>query len=301
MSKTKQFFIALPLLIALVLSSFMFSACGKKQEFTINGTLGTDANTVVNGLIEKVYNATVIKDDKDADENPIYNYTLAEIQELIPGVEFYVKAGTFKNIDKINKISLGGYTFTAGDDTQLSIGNNNFIIDDAFKVDGDKLYIAANIVAFEAVSSDKIKLNDKEFDFRVADRASALNITNVAFRDTTNTVTHVADKTNAYSMNITNGTNSLLIKYEDISADDIILTRKVLNGELQGYGLTGLDTVNSESVFMFYPMGWANTNEKYDTMYETRNGKTMVYDFYVVDNGVAKVELNYNITPREAE
>lgn len=301
MTKIKKSLLALPLLIALLFTSFMLIGCGKKAEFSLSQDLLSKANTVVNNLVANVFDAETLKGDKDSAGKEKYNYTVDEIKAVIPSAEFYVQVGTFKNIKNLEKISIGNYTFKAGEDVKVSIGNSNFIVDDAFVVEGDKLLVSANIIAFESFSANKIKLNDAEFDFNIQDPAKNISVTNIKFNSGKNTVVKSTTQEDTYNLSIVNGTNPLLIDYEGKQNTDVVFTRKVVDGVLTGYGITALDTVNGEKFFMFYPMGWAANETSYNQEREAKNGKTLEYEFYVANKGVAKVNFVYDIAAYSAE
>lgn len=300
MSKVKKSLLALPLLIALFFTSFMLTGCGKPAELNLSKDLQSKANAVVNNLVTNVYNAESLKGDKDLAGEEKYNYTFNEIKSVIPSAEFYVEVGTFKNIKKLEKISVGQYTFKAGEDVKISIGNSNFIKDDAFMVKGDKLLVSANIIAFEASSAKTIKLNDAEFDLNIQNEDKTVSVTNIGFRVGKNSIEESKTEENTYNLTIVNGTDPLLIDYDGKESTDVIFTRKVVDGVLTGYGVTGLDTVNAEKFLMFYPMGWANNETLYNEVRDAKNGKTLAYEFYVANKGIAKVNFVYNIAEYSA-
>ena len=300
MTKVRKSFLVLPLLFTVFVTAVMFSACGKTAELTLSENLADKASIVVNNIVQNVYNAPALKDDVDANDEQKYEYSFSEVKQLIPEAEFYVEVGTFKNIDELKTLTIGDYTFKADDKISVSVGNSNFIKDKAFVVDQNKLLVCANIVVFES-NSEKIKLNDAEFNFDIRQKIGTIEVESIVFRNGKNTIQKDANASNKYNLSIVNGTDSLLIDYANKEADDTVFTRKVVDGVLTGYGVTKLDVVNAESYFMFYPVGWANTQTAYDEARQAKNGKTLAYEFYVAGKGMAKLNFAYDIAEYSPE
>ena len=159
MTKTiKKSLTMLAVLVILVMSVFVLSACGKDAKFEVSSNVKTNTNAVINNLVENVYNNATDLGKKTT-------YSVAQVQEKIDGFTYYVELGTMSNIDQVNSISFGNLTFKADQTFYLSIGNSNQLLDKIFYVQDNKLYVAAPVVAFEAVENAKIKINNNEFDF----------------------------------------------------------------------------------------------------------------------------------------
>ena len=187
MSKTlKKSLSILATIILLTISLFMLTACGDDEEppvtptpsasFQTSSNVKTNTNAVIDNLVENVYNNATDLGKKTT-------YSVAEVQEKIDGFTYYVELGTMSNIDQVNSISFGNLTFKADQTFYLSIGNSNQLLDKVFYVQENKLYVAAPVVAFEAVENVKIKINDNEFNFDLDTTATSINLTNVAFND----------------------------------------------------------------------------------------------------------------------
>ena len=127
MSKTlKKSLSILSVLVILIMSVFVLSACGKDAKFEVSSNVKTNTDAVINNLVENVYN-------NKTDLGTKTTYSAAEVQEKIDGFTYYVELGTMSNIDDIKSISFGNLTFNADQTFNLSIGK---II-----VRGDKIWI----------------------------------------------------------------------------------------------------------------------------------------------------------------
>ena len=257
------------------------------QDLVVVNTLKADAEAIVNAMVASVYN-NVEDLGKETD------YTVAQIQEKIEGFEYYVEVGTIYNIDTVNTISFNGFEFASDQIYYLSIGNDNFIKDKVFYVQDGKLYVAAPIVTFEAVEHTTIKVNDNEFAFDLAIETQPIEITDVKFNGSNNTVEETGD--NAYTLNIKSGTEFVGLFYEEAEANDVVIIKHALNDGSVSYSLTTLDNTAYGYCLGFYPVGWVV--DMADVNYEKYQGSTWDYTLYIVNKGVtANMDLTINILP----
>ena len=259
------------------------------QDFVFNSTVKTDADTYVNLMAKSVYNnSTALGKETE--------YTVAQIQEKIEGFIYYVEVGVFYNLgNEITTFTINNDTYNVNDTFRLSIGNSNYIVDKVFYIDGNKLYVATPIIAFEVKKNSTIKLNDYEFAFDLTYEHTLIEITDVKFNGDDNTVAAIDGQENAYIVNIKDATEFVGLYYAEAEADDVVVTKKIFDGKVN-YGLTGLDSTSSGPCLGFYPVNY--TDNVAEIKYETYQGKTYDYTMFVLGRGLtANVELTINILP----
>lgn len=287
MSKTiKKSLTMLAVLVILVMSVFVLSACGKDAKFEVSSNVKTNTDAVINNLVENVYN-------NKTDLGTKTTYSVAEVQEKIDGFTYYVELGTMSNIDDIKSISFGNLTFKAGQTFNLSIGNSNQLLDKIFYVQDNKLYVAAPVVAFEAVENAKIKINNNEFDFDLESTATPIKLTNVAFNSNcSSNAVKVSDT--EYTLNIRSGKEYAGLYYKDATADDVIITKRLLNGEFNGYGMVQPVQGSNGYCSYFYAVGWVEDFNKVNV--EKFDGAVYDYSIYITNqDAVANVKVNINV------
>ena len=105
---------------------------------------------------------------------------------------------------------------------------------------------------------------------------------------------------NEYDLTFKDARTYLKLYYDGASANDVVLTRKVLsesgNSELNGninYGLTKVEAETNNPVG-FYPIGYS-TNALDETWKTWYDGAIMNYDVYVVGGEIYNVKLNFKI------
>ncbi len=300
MSKTKKSFIILPLVIAVIITSFILSACGdKKAKFNIDSDIKTNSNAIISALTDKAYNKLVAADEA-------HILTFAELKQELSNPEgltnYYVEIGSVENINKINSISLGGATFNQGADFMFSIGNNNFVKDKAFVVEDNKLSVAAPIIAFEIVNTNKISINGTEYDFAISNKPEELQINQTPTflagtnKKEDNTISAVENATNQFDVTIKDATEMLkfMPKNADVNSSTVYL-RKFTNA--QGNISYGLTKAEGDGAYGSYVVGYHTDFSQIQTaQYEGKN----TIDLYLVDGGMATIVLNITLqNPQE--
>lgn len=242
-----------------------------------------DVEATVNALYEKVYNSNKLGKET--------TYTYEELLlALGEDVDYYVELGTVHNIPEIYNIKIGETFFRKDQKVKVSIGNNNFIEDEVFYFDENKLYVSAGVLMFEGMNSSSIEINGKLF--RISKYAvNNIAVTGLNYRGTENSATIVPDSVNEYDIEVGTAKDYLEIFYTSVSADDIIITRKENNGVLS-YGLTGTDGDPEHLHLGYYPVGYYNNP---DDIPETFDGSIINYQFYVIGKGMASVKLNVTL------
>lgn len=258
------------------------------ENLAVKTDLKTAVDTAINGLTANVYNKLTAST----------KFTVEEAKAIVPTLEYYVEVGTITATDNVASITLGGTTFTKGQKVAVSVGNNAFIEDIAYYVEGGKLYVAAPIIAFETKADSKIKLNDTEYNLNLDPVTATVDFTANYEVGAQSTITPVDGNANKYTLNIKDGTKWVEFTTEGVTAESVFLTKKGWLGGKLTYGLTAPDVARAEGatghVLAFYPIGWVPA-ESYDqtAIHNTYDGATMVYEVYLVGVGTATVTFHY--------
>lgn len=275
-------------LVVLVISAFALSACGDKPSPSFEAASNVKATTIeiIDDFFERVYNNSSVLGTKTT-------YSVEQIQNKVADFEYYVEVGTIKDINEVKSISLNDTSFTENQTFYLSIGNANQLLDKVYYVEESKLYVAAPVVAFETVDNAKIKINNNEFNFDLDVTIDQINLTNVAFNTgANNTASKVSDT--EYDLTIKSGTEYAGLYYNGASTSDTIITKRMLNGELNGYGIVNPLNGSNGPCSYFYPVGWVENPA--DINYEKFDGATFDYSLYIVSqHKLANVKLNVDV------
>lgn len=293
MKKFKNLILTLSIAVVMVFGSLLISACGTNEKLTINNNVKTQADAIIENLISTAYNNSTLLGTKT-------DYTVAQMKEIISDFEYYVEVGTLENVNKLNSISFNTTKFENSENANtfaLSIGNKNFIKDKIFYVDNNKLFVAAPVIAFETVENSKIKINNKEFAFDINPVSTKLDFTAQFQSGSLSTVEAVSGKTNEFNVTLKDSNKWLGLYTQGTEKSSVFLTKKVLNGELQGYGLTLAENAENYPL-AFYPKYSSTFN--YNEISSALNGKTLEYNIYLVGKGTAQVKLNYTVVNPEA-
>ena len=286
--KNKFFNFAL-MLCLIIPCMFVFCGCGPTANFTAQENIKESAQAIVDDIATNLYNNTAVYGTST-------QYSVAQIKQKDTDFNYWVKIGAIENFDAVDSITINGTKFTKAQKFELSFGKNNKINDLCYYVDEGDLYVAAPIIAFETVNGTKIKVNDVEFDFNLNTTATAGAIISVAFQDSSNTA---ETNYNEYNLTFNNANKYLAFEYAEATANDIILTKKVMSGSdnpeknTVSYGITKTDVAGGKNILGLYPIGWSSSalTQQYVTNFD---GAKMDYSFYV--NGkVYQAVLNFTI------
>lgn len=279
-------------LVVLAISVFALSACGKDDKTKPSPSFETASNVkattieIIDDFFERVYNNSSVLGTETT-------YSVKQIQNKVADFEYYVEVGTIKDINEVKSISLNDTSFTENQTFYLSIGNANQLLDKVYYVEESKLYVAAPVVAFETVDNAKIKINNNEFNFDLDVTTDQINLTNVAFNTgANNTASKVSDT--EYNLTIKSGTEYAGLYYDGASTSDTIITKRMLNGELNGYGIVNPVNGSNGVCSYFYPVGWVKNPAEIN--YKKFNDATFDYSLYIVNQQkLANVTLNINV------
>ena len=278
--------------------AIMFSGCwlnmGSKMSFKANENVLESTNAIISDLTNNIYNASSLGTST--------NYSVADIKEKNANFNYYVEAGTLENAEDVESITIGGTTFINEQTFNLSIGNSNFINDKCYYVEDNKIYVAGPIIAFETVNNSKIKINDSEFDFNLNKTVNESKFTNAEFSSgSTNTI---KDQDGSFNIEFKDAKSYLKLYYEGATANDIVLTKKVINNSgnsningVANYGLTKVENENNNPVGL-YPIGYSK-DALTENCYTWYNDATMNYQAYIIDKGIVSTTLNFDIVISE--
>lgn len=212
----------------------------------------------------------------------LYNTVPSESQSdnVTPPDNFYIEVGT---IDNVENIKVGETSFTPTDKLKLSIGNNSFITQSVYKIDGGKLKIAAPVLQMELSSEHPDIRVDSKKVFRT-DYVSGLSEMKPEgvywhYNTTLGAPTLSADKNSVTITIPSSGTQKIGqtmlgidFKYNDGSTPQtpsFYFTKKT-DSEIDGvktytYGTTGLDSINNDGttkkMLALYPYSWSTDND----------------------------------------
>ena len=279
-------------LVVLVISAFALSACGEGDKTNSSPSFEAASNVkattieIIDDFFERVYNNSSVLGTETT-------YSVEQIQSKVADFEYYVEVGTIKNINEVKSISLNDTSFTENQTFYLSIGNANQLLDRVYYVEESKLYVAAPVVAFETVDNAKIKINNNEFNFDLDVTTEQINLTNVAFNTgANNTASKVSDT--EYNLTIKSGTEYAGLYYDGASTSDTIITKRMLNGVLNGYGILNPYNGTNGPCSYLYPVGWQTNPADIDV--EKFDGSTFDYSLYIANkHTLANVTLNITI------
>lgn len=209
----------------------------------------------------------------------IYN-TVQNDNNVTPTNNFYIEVGT---IDSIENIKVGETLFTPTDKLKLSIGNNSFITESVYKIDGRKLKIAAPVLQMELSSEHPdIRVDDKKvFRTDFVSGLSEMKPEGVYWhKNATLGVPQLsADKKNVTIIIPSSGTQKIGqtmlgidFKYNNGSAPQtpsFYFTKKTVNTvdgvKTYTYGTTGLDSINNDDttkqMLAIYPYSWSTNDD----------------------------------------
>ena len=205
----------------------------------------------------------------------IYNTVQNNNNNVNPPNNFYIEVG---EIDSAKNVKVGETLFTPTDKLKLSIGNNSFITQYVYKIEGGKLKIAAPVLQMELSSEHPdIRVDDKKtFRTDYVSGLSEMKPEGVYWHNNTTLGTPQlsADKQSVTIKIPSSGTQKIGqtmlgidFKYNNGSTPQtpsFYFTKKTVNTvdgvKTYTYGTTGTDPINkgdtTEQMLALYPYGW---------------------------------------------
>ena len=197
-------------------------------------------------------------------------YTAEEFKVLAPGFEFYTELGKVR--DDVTELTVGDTLFEADDLVTVSMGNNRFVEDNAFKVVDDKLYAATPILGFELLNNPELIVSGNAWDIPVqfdTEVIKTATLTNVKWQ---------SGSANEVLLNEVDGVSHVTFKVNDTASNKWLellfepqntwyLTQKTYvdaEGQVMGmtYGYTRADKSGENDVLAFYPLSYSDTEVK---------------------------------------
>ncbi len=293
MKRMKKVLLAVPVVLALSAGAVMLTSCGDKEmKFNASSDLKANVEHVIDDIIHDAYNLP-------NQSNSQQIFTVAELGEHIQKeVNYYVTVGTLSNCKEVSSIDLGGVEYSKDDTVKVSIGNSNFVDDVVYCYNDGALKVAAPVLAFETVGQSNIKINDKVFSLGIASESDEFDFSNVSFysENSKNTVSE-KDAEGVYNVNLKSATEALGFYYEGATADDVVLTRKHINGALNGYGLTKTEAVDGNPLALYVSNYTSDINDVNDKF----NNAKWDYEAYVRGKGVATAKFNVEVSKQKYE
>lgn len=258
----------------LVPAALTFSACEKDNPtFKVGQNITTSADAIVQYITTNTYNNLSTG-----------RYSVADLRSQDSMFKYYVEVGMVDDFDDIDSITLGGTKMLDDETFSLSVGNGAYIVDECFFEDDDKLYVAAPIIAFEAVNNSTIKINNHSFDFNIATNVEKTHFENVTSQNE-NIIVEKIDDSN-YNLDILNGKTYIKLDF-DTTPTGPIVTKKVVGGKFNGYGIS-----EAENPLLFYPVGYVDSFSQ-DVLNRFDN-KEFVYEVYA-NSTIYSVTLNLDL------
>ncbi len=255
--------------------------------FKAANDISSQANTIVTYIKENLYNNEELLGIET-------EYSVAQIKEKKSDFNYYVRVGDIYFAD-LDSVKIGNVTITKDQTIQLSIGNSNYIVDKAYYIENNGLYVAAPIMAFETVISNSIEINESQYTLTLDTVVnSTLTISNVLFSGSNNTVTKNGEE---YNASIVNGTEALGVIYEGAANGDVILRRSMYidssgDGYGLGYGFTEGETLDGVNCgYWLYLTSYTNDTSQ---LLPWDNTKAK-YSVYVVGKGVFEIVINIDV------
>lgn len=273
------FFIAL--LVAT--SIFGFSACGAMTIEEID--VSTSLSTKKDYLLTNVYNKTAGTD---------FNI---EGANYVTDVNYFVTVKTGVT-DILTSITIGGVVFEDDDTVSLSVGNDNYLIRNAWKVESESLKIASGLLLSSTTSEGKVVIiyGGKNLTLKTLSEPSDVNF-DVTVEGTGATIAGPTAGVYTYTSNnyagyfkikISSGTDENLLARDTVIAVEKI--KKDANGGIIGitYGLTKTDLIGDEYFVVYYPAYNAGDS------YTAGNPANYTMEFRFLVLGVGADSFTYN-------
>ena len=226
-------------------------------------------------------------------------YSVDDADSVIEGdlkANYYVKVADVD--EEIKRIQCGKNVFNANDTFKLSVGNNVFIQDKAFYVEGDSLYVATVLVA----PHNSILVNGTTLELNLSPATTSLTASKIEKWNSGGDLNVTRGEGNSCTVEASgaNVKGALYIGIGGADKDTMFITEKTYKNGSTTYGLTGADSQGEEYGLAFYPFGWNTdlTNPSNVTAYD---GNSLNYSIYAVGLGVCTATINYKVGGVKAE
>jgi hypothetical protein len=229
----------------------LFTACGCAPT-TENVDISAETATAKNYLLENVYNKPAGTDFNTTGED-----------EYIEDDDYYITVK--ENVTGVlTSIKVGGVEFEEGEDISLSVGNANYLVRDAWKLDDGELKVASGLLLASTSKQGKVEVIyfDKTLNLTILGAPSSTNV-DVDVTGTNSTISE-PDDDDVYTYTSSNYAGSMNIMIQDavgenlLAANSVIVTQRIKKNA-QGnvidvkYGFTTADEVGGELALVLFP------------------------------------------------
>ncbi len=265
------------ILILAVTSVFGFSACScamQAEEIDVSASISTKTDY----LLTNVYNKTAGTD-----------FNTEESEDYVLDEEYYVVVKS-SVADILQSVKIGGIDFADDDTVSLSVGNNNFLIRNAWKLEEESLMIASGLLLSSTDEEGKVSVEygGKMLSLTTLDDSTSIDF-DIEVEGEGATITGPTEEIYTYTSNNNEGFFKISLNDGDeslLTANSVIAVEKIkkdTNGDVIDitYGLTKTDLIGDEYFLIFYPA--YNAGEDF-TVSEPENYR-MEFRFLVIDVG----------------
>lgn len=270
-----------------IVSILGFSACScevQPEEIDVTASLTTQKDY----LLDNVYNKTAGTD---------FN---TEGDDYIEDEDYYVTVKTDVP-DILTSITVAGVRFEDDDTISLSVGNNNFVIREAWKLEDGSLMIASGLLLSSTNPEGKVSVmyGSKELSLITLDEPTELDF-DITVEGTGATITGPTAGVYTYTSNnyagffkisITNSSDESLL-----TANSVITVEKIKkdeNGDVIGitYAISKADDLDADGDYelVFYPA--YNAGEAFTA--ENPADYTMEFRFLIIDVGADSFTFDF--------
>lgn len=282
----KKIFSSLFVILLITVSAFGFSACGnevKNEDIDVSASLSTAQEY----LLTNVYN-------KPAGTN--FNDEATE--EFVLDDDYYI---TVKSsvADILTSVTINGIRFEDDDSVSLSVGNNNYLVRKAWKLDEESLKIASGLLLSSTNADGKILIQYAGKSIKLTTLSEPMDVDfNLIVEGEGATIT--GPVSDVYTYTSDNYAGFIKIRVTDtlneslLTANSVIAVQKLkrdTNGNLIGitYAISKADLIEDECYIIYYPDYHAG--EEY-TAGNPANF-TMEFKFLVLDVGADSFTFNF--------
>lgn len=240
--------------------------------------VGPEFNTVTAKMTE-IMNAVYNNETALGKEK---SYSFAQINEKLTAASLSALEGYYMEVAVANAgnnqvVVIDGIKYDTKSKFKLSIGNSNFIEDDVFRIENNKLMVACPVIASKATSKNTV--------------AEQAVIASVATENGNATIVKRADTDNEYDIVLKNGKTYIFFEIQNATAGGQYITKKGYANGTVTFGASSIDELNGKYGIAFYPVGW-----KDDAQFNELEKEFVInYSAYIVGIGNVNAVLHVTI------
>jgi hypothetical protein len=282
----KKIFNSMFIVLLLALSVLGFSACTTKEKIE-EIDISASMSTAQDYLLTNVYNKPAGTDFNDE-----------ETEEYVPDEYYYI---TVKSdvADILTSITVNGIRYEDDDSVSLSVGNNNYLVRKAWKLEEESLKIASGLLFSSTNNEGKVlvKYAGKNISLQILDEPTDIEF-NVTVEGQGAEITGPVSGVFTYTSN--NYAGFMKIGVTDSSDESLLTASSVVavqkikrdtNGNLIGitYALSKADLIGDEYYIVYFPDYHAGEE------YSAGNPANFIleFKFFVLDIGSESFTFNF--------